>query len=336
MAPMHNPEQGIQDKPTSAEPSATAIQTKAPAPPATAAAAPAAIVKPVALPQSSRTSPLDPVLLALLLVFAFLLASFAVANSDFWMHLATGRLIAQGEYQFGHDPFSYASEGPWINQSWLFDWLLYGVYTLGGGTALVVVKALVFVALIMLLFQIRRRDGSWLLPILVLALAALAMHTRLLLQPTILSYLLFAAMLWLLFGEPGPAPTGARRLWWLPGLFALWVNVDSWFIVGPLTLALVLLGSWLQRLTGGTSLHAPKQLAALLGVGLLACLLNPHHIRAFQLPYELAHPLAELGDLLRIPLPDSLVAAGRTMQHVMELDPRSAPIYGVLTREFMQ
>src|SRR6516225_6684175 len=50
---------------------------------------------------------LDLGIVALTLVLAFLLASFAVRNADFWLHLATGRLIAQGQYEFGRDPFSY-------------------------------------------------------------------------------------------------------------------------------------------------------------------------------------------------------------------------------------
>src|SRR5262245_31698985 len=107
--PMHNPEQGIQEtKPTA--PVSTAIQSEAPsAAPVPVAASPAA----AALPAPASTAALariDDFCAVLLLVLAFFVACFAVSNADFWMHLATGRLIAQGEYQFGVDPFSYASE----------------------------------------------------------------------------------------------------------------------------------------------------------------------------------------------------------------------------------
>src|SRR6266849_10929184 len=69
---------------------------------------------------SRRMAGLDFALIGLVLVFAFLLGSFAVGNSDFWMHLATGRLIAQGQYEFGKDPFAFTTpDGPWtwINHS---------------------------------------------------------------------------------------------------------------------------------------------------------------------------------------------------------------------------
>src|SRR5205823_14073428 len=62
------------------------------------------------------------VLTGLLLLFAFFVSSTAVRNSDFWRRLATGRLLAQGEYRFGVDPFTYTSAGEyWVNHAWLFD-----------------------------------------------------------------------------------------------------------------------------------------------------------------------------------------------------------------------
>src|SRR5438874_3419956 len=69
---------------------------------------------PPATPPPEPTSPeqftaeiarLDRTLTAIALALAFLLASFAIRNSDFWMHLASGRLLAHGEYHFGVDPF---------------------------------------------------------------------------------------------------------------------------------------------------------------------------------------------------------------------------------------
>ncbi|MBP3955165.1 hypothetical protein J8F10_07710 [Gemmata sp. G18] len=33
--------------------------------------------------------------------------AFVARNSDVWLHLATGRLVAHGDYHFGADPFAY-------------------------------------------------------------------------------------------------------------------------------------------------------------------------------------------------------------------------------------
>ena len=73
-------------------------------------------------------------LLGLVVLFlAFLLASFAVRNSDFWMHAATGRALVHEKRLTIPDPFSYTSTSAWINHSWLYDVILYVVYTNFGG-----------------------------------------------------------------------------------------------------------------------------------------------------------------------------------------------------------
>ena len=38
------------------------------------------------------------------------------------------------------------------------------------------------------------------------------------------------------------------RSWWLlPVLFAVWVNVDNWFLLGPLVVGLYWLGEFIQQ-----------------------------------------------------------------------------------------
>src|SRR5688572_11152412 len=69
------------------------------------------------------------------LLLAFILASFPARNADFWSQLAAGRLLANGDYQFGTDPFAYTTDGIyWANHAWLFDLVLYAAYTtIGNG-----------------------------------------------------------------------------------------------------------------------------------------------------------------------------------------------------------
>src|SRR5689334_8837436 len=112
--------------------------TPAPSP----AAAPIPLPAPAAPSSSPRSSLrghlLNGLLVGVVLVFAFLSASTPVRNSDFWMHLAGGRLLAEGRYQFGVDPFAYTTGGTyWANHAWLFDLLLYLVYNAFGGGLLV-------------------------------------------------------------------------------------------------------------------------------------------------------------------------------------------------------
>ncbi len=139
------------------------------------------------------------------------------------------------------------------------------------------------------------------MPACCVALAVLSVSARVFLQPTCLSFVLLALTLWLLrrprqlrARADGDAPPSYRALWLLPPLFALWVNLDAWFLLGPLTVGLYLLGEYLQDVAGparaGDDRPAPGELRTLglvLLVGLAACLLNPYHVYAFQLPPSL-------------------------------------------------
>src|SRR5262249_30380666 len=235
----------------------TAIQTTAPAParPAAPDEATAVLPPPQASPKpaderrAAVLRRLDLLLVGLLLALAFLLGSFAARNTDFWLHLATGRLLARGELAFGADPFAFTSGAtPWVNHAWLFDLALYGLYGLLGGPGLVVLQALLLVALAVVLLQMRRPGQSLWLPAAATGLALLAVSTRFFLQPLVVSYLFLGLTLYLLTrAEAQPAAAAPpRSLWLLPPLFALWVNLDAWFFLGPLCVGLWLLGACLQ------------------------------------------------------------------------------------------
>ncbi len=272
-----------------------------PVPPSPFAAEPA-ITKGSGQNGSRPYGRMEAALAALVLLLAFFLASFAAHNSDVWMHLATGRLIARGEYQFGAEPFAYTTAGVrWLNTSWLSDLLGYslanalgGPETPRGGGLLVVLKALLIVALAGVLLMIRKPLQSWWPGSVCVCLALLAMSPRLLLQPACISLFFLALTVYLLFRskpddtEPGD---GTRRcLYLIPVVFLLWANLDDWFLLGPATVALFLTGEWLQhfRVQGGSGESRRLRTTALaLVVGVAACAVNPFHVQVFTLPPEL-------------------------------------------------
>ena len=251
---------------------------------------------------------LDRMQVALLLLLAVFVALFPVRNTDFWLHLATARDWLHGKFSLGTDPYSYTGSGTWVNHSWLADLLFYAVHQGLGGPAVVILKAVLVTALAVVMLSVRRPgQGLW-LPAVCTALAIVAMSPRLILQPTVISFLFLgitivvllrrelraepesprkgmAAVPWL--GEPAD-----RALWLLPPLFALWVNLDAWFVVGPLVLALYLVGTLVEGLLSAGKPDAPRPgawrpLVVVLAAGLVACLLNPFGFRALTLPGEL-------------------------------------------------
>jgi hypothetical protein len=254
--------------------------------------------------------PADAIMAAGLLVMVFLTASFTARNSDIWLHLAAGKRLASGEYKLGTDPFSYtAADRTWVNHSWLWDLGANALYS-GEGGLLVVLKALAAVGAFALILGIRRA-GQPLWPWVVLGtLALLSSATLLTLRPYIASVLFLAATLWLVFRLPSPAGS-----WTLPiaiGLtFALWSNLDYWFILGPFTLLLLLVGELVRTRLGGAVAPDPADtlaqlpdvptLVKALVVGGLACMVNPHHVGVWELPFELAAPdAASLDPRVRV------------------------------------
>ncbi len=253
---------------------------------------------PLAAPTPGRRHrAFDGFLVIVVLAFAFLAASFAVRNSDFWMHLAGGRLLAEGRYQFGVDPFAYTTRDVyWANRAWLFDLLLFLLYQSLGGTVLVVLKALLIVVLAALMLSVRRPGSGLGVPAVCTLLAVLAMSPRLLLHSTCLSYVFLGLAFWLLWrSHAGPSTPrqDVKRYAPLLLLFVLWVNVDGWFLLGPLLAALFWLGDRLRpaRSDGDGTRRTPAWLWL---AGLAVCLVNPHTWHAFTLPVDLT------------PLPDEL------------------------------
>ncbi|MCI0642983.1 MAG: hypothetical protein L0Y72_05540 [Gemmataceae bacterium] len=262
---------------------------------------------------------------ALILLLAFLLASFPARNSDVWMHLATGRALVQGNYHFGAHPFALTTEDDhWVNHAWLYHLLAFSVYQSLGEAGLVVSKALLVVLVCGLLMHVAwRRTNRWLAALCVI-LAVLALGPYLVLRPVIVSYLFLAATVWWLerrgFGVKGKVGS------WLPLLlmFILWANLDEWFLLGPLTVFLYWIGEVLEAQSPhprplsplgakgevartpllpaangvGNVQSQPGRLRAaglLCAAGLVICLMNPHHIRTFTLPAVLAP--ADAGEL---------------------------------------
>jgi tetratricopeptide (TPR) repeat protein len=235
---------------------------------------------------------LDIVLAAVVLLLAFLCASTPARNSDLWLHLATGKALVQGHYHFGSDPFAHAPEGAyWVNPSWLYDLIFYGLYQTIGASSLVLLKASLVVLLAVILLRLSWEEGRLWAPAVCVGLSILALSGRVMLQPIIVSYLFLGLTLWFLERPRRVKVSPALRSYWpLPLLFILWVNLDGWFLLGPLTVILY----WLGYLLDGWS--APNRLEQLrraqaLGVVMLACLaaclLNPHYLRVFALPYPL-------------------------------------------------
>ncbi len=198
------------------------------------------------------------------LIFAFMASCNFVTDSSLWMHLKTGQLIAEESGPVMTDVFSYTVSGrDWVNNSWLFDWMIAAVYKLAYGLvpvnpadttanrasaenfavgALVAVTALVRLATAWLLLKIRHRGpGLWWSAICVLLAVGAIFHPVFglmtggiagagLVLPSTWGLLFLALEAWLLFRAFSLGRGGA--LWLLIPVFLVWANVDQSFLAG--------------------------------------------------------------------------------------------------------
>ena len=158
-----------------------------------------------------------------------------VPPNDLWFHIATGRRIMAESAIPATDSFSYTQFGqPFYNQAWLAQLTLFGLNVAGGVPLLLLAHALlILVGYGLLLHLCVRRSGNLRLSVALFLVTLPVAFPAWNIRPQTGAFPLFAAFLYIL--------TAYRlgwfnRLWLLPLLMAVWVNVHGTF---PLGLALI-------------------------------------------------------------------------------------------------
>ncbi len=176
------------------------------------------------------------------------------ADADLWGHLRYGRLFVEERGLPTTDPFAFTSEGlPWTSHEYLSQILLWLAYATAGQFGLVVLKCLIGGATIWFLYRAMRLccddPRIW---VSVLLLTAQMVGRGFLFRPQLFTFLLLAVfvngVLAHLLGRPS-------RLWLLPLLMALWVNLHGGFLAGLGVLGLALGLRALQALQQGPAMR---------------------------------------------------------------------------------
>jgi hypothetical protein len=211
-----------------------------------------------------------------------------IPPNDFWWHMATGRLIvAQGVIPTV-DSFSYTQTGrPFYNQSWLAQILMYLLYQAGGLPLILLTQALVIALAYGLLLRLCIvRSGRLRLSVALLLLTTLPISfDNWLVRPQSYAFPIFAGFLTILTDH---RLGRASRLWLLPPLMALWVNIHGTFILGLALIGITFVGEMLKLLIrtepqgpstdaqpAGAWSSVPAALARWGALTALAVLLNP-------------------------------------------------------------
>jgi hypothetical protein len=230
----------------------------------------------------------DTVRLVLAPALVFIVASLDRGyQTDFWQHLARGRLIAREHALVSADRFTFTVPGrPFFDNNWLTQLGYYGAFSAGGLEAVQFLNAALLAATFALLVRLcRRASGSTALAAAAGVGAFLGLWQTFLIRPQTVSMLLFVG----LYGLLEAARTRPRLLLWAPPLMALWANVHGGFAVGlALIFSFVLGATWERWKTNlalppggegkgeGEDQAPPFPLLACLVVSAAATLANPY------------------------------------------------------------
>src|SRR5271169_790790 len=219
----------------------------------------------------------------LVLANAFAAGLRTVADSDTGWHVATGRYVWEHRTIPSTDVLSYPSAGmPWIYPPF-GEVLLYLTYRLGGYAALSWLSALACVGLAAYLARKRNMPG---LVLAMLAIPAIAYRTAP--RADLFSTVLFAVLLGELWAFHC---SERRRLWLVPVVMLLWVNLHPGFVAG-----LAVMGASVT-FEAGDLLFAERRAPALqrlqtawpwLAAGIVATLMNPWGVKIYPAAMNLA------------------------------------------------
>ena len=218
--------------------------------------------------------------LALTAGFIFILSLRQLSDPDLGFHLKYGKWIVENLRFPSTDQSTYTvSDHPYVDLHWLFQVMLYGVYSLTGypGLSLFFCSLTLLLSLLLLL---RSRLDKGTLPVvsLLLLISFLIIDFRIAPRPELFSFLFLAALIFLLDIR---IDTGKNLLYLLPPLFLLWSNMHALFVLGLIVLAVYLLCGLLP----GWRIDRPLLFWG--AVSLLVCMINPYGLKAFEFPIAL-------------------------------------------------
>jgi len=203
---------------------------------------------------------------------AAILSFRPIYEPDLWWHLAQGREDAAGRL-VRTNVFSEAYAGYRQHFTpWLFDTLVYGVWTIAGGAGIQIVQLVCLAGTLLLLFQAcRARAPAW-SAAAVLAIGFFILEPRAIPRPHLVSFAAFSALTLLI--ERAVAARSATPLRWAVPLVAVWSNFHVECVFGVLLLGVFGVAelSWPSSLTRREAARA-LVVAALSGVATMA---NPY------------------------------------------------------------
>lgn len=188
-------------------------------------------MEPTTVNTNTNTLRASTLLLALAAATFFCFGLRTISNSAFWMHLASGRVIAEQGIP-AHDPFSFATapDQPWVNPTWLYDLTIYRAWQLAGSKGIVFLNALLGLLAFLAALATGRKNSSATPAALTLLLCAWLIAPTFQVEPQTLA-LFLAGLTMLILNRKANSP--AAWFFLIP-VQLLWTNCHESFLLAPL------------------------------------------------------------------------------------------------------
>jgi hypothetical protein len=236
------------------------------------------------------------------LIFIILLAAMTVGllaprllgDAGIGWHIRNGEQMLRTRSITRTDPFSVTMGGqPWYAWEWLYDVGIAGIHHWLGLNGVVLFTAVIIAATFALALRLSLRRGADLpTAVLLLALSLGVSTIHMLARPHVLSWLFTVIWFQILDESDAGGRQERRRLWWLPLLMLLWVNVHGGFVVGFALLGLYLLSQTIEYFRGRDAVTRVslagrlRELGAVSATAVAASLINPYgyrlHLHVYQ------------------------------------------------------
>jgi hypothetical protein len=237
-------------------------------------------------------SVVDIIFIVLLIALTYgAMAPRLLGDASIGWHIRNGQQMLHTHSVTRTDSFSATMSGrPWYAWEWLYDIVIAGIHDWLGLNGVVSFSALVISATFALTLRLAIVRGASLpvaVALLVLSMGASTIHF--LARPHVLSWLF--TVLWFQILDDADEDDAPKRLFWLPVLTLVWVNVHGGFLLGFVLLGLYLLSGSIryfrsqgeERQKTGKWL---KNLGAASALSLLASFVNPYgyklHIHIYR------------------------------------------------------
>lgn len=223
------------------------------------------------------------------------LAPRLLGDASVGWHIRNGERMLRTHSITRVDPFSVTMGGQtWYAWEWLYDAKIAGIHHWMGLNGVVFFTAVIIALTFALTLHLCLRRGAD-LPVaaLLLALSLGVSMIHLFARPHVLSWLFTVIWFQLLDSSESANPAASqRRLWYLPALMLLWVNVHGGFVLGFALLGLYLLSAAIRyyRSRDGEESRSLAQRSKTLGIvtvaSLAASLINPYgyelHVHVYR------------------------------------------------------